>query len=769
MVTDDDASVTGIAQTMPCHGVPPLTPSAEISATPSSPRQDTLASRQSGNVSTGGRTLLSSPITQLGQLVGTPAYVAPEQFAGRTADARSDQFSFCVALHEALYGQRPFAGDTLKELKRNLLAGTVVPARKSRRVPSWLRRVLLQGLAPDRNNRFESMSALLRALSRDPERRRAKRLSIAAAVVSLALVAAVGLFTWSSTRVRCDVPATELAGIWDEPSKRNLKRALMASGAPNAGDVFERVRGNLDLFAAAYRTALQKSCAETHRRRLYSENVLDARVACLRNRRESMRALVDELRSQPDKTVLRKAIQASLGLPEISACMNVHHLQQDLPIGDRVLRRRVEDLRDELARAKAVLDLGRSALARQRVEELLRDARQIDWPVIQGEFLVVLGATQAAAGDYQLAERSYTEARQLAASTKHARLFAEATLAWLWTVGYQQGHTRAVARWFDFFEAAATWSEHDADLQARYWRTRGAIAYLTDDADEAVRCFKQSLRLSREAGGRQSHRYAEALSNLASAQRKQGKYDLAEANFKEAIALEAEFLGDRHPKLTIPIGNLGNLLVARGKLEQGEAHLRRALEIREEFYGAKHPLTGGSIADIGNLMLAKGQLEQARHFHREALQILEETVGPDHREVIKPLVGLATVCQRELDHRRALPLLQRALLVDERSSGATGVAAAETLELMATSHLALKQTEPARVALERALQILETHASSPRRLADLRAHLASVLWIEGTQPQRAKSLARLARETLAVTDDPDAERTVAEIDTWLAP
>ena len=46
-------------------------------------------------------------------------------FAGKVADARSDQFSFCVAVYEAVYGERPFAGKSLTDLTRNVLSGRV--------------------------------------------------------------------------------------------------------------------------------------------------------------------------------------------------------------------------------------------------------------------------------------------------------------------------------------------------------------------------------------------------------------------------------------------------------------------------------------------------------------------------------------------------------------------------------------------------------------------------------------------------------------------
>ena len=56
-------------------------------------------------------------------MLGTPAYMAPEQFRGRRVDARTDQFAFCVALYEALYGERPFAGATYEDLSRAVSSG----------------------------------------------------------------------------------------------------------------------------------------------------------------------------------------------------------------------------------------------------------------------------------------------------------------------------------------------------------------------------------------------------------------------------------------------------------------------------------------------------------------------------------------------------------------------------------------------------------------------------------------------------------------------
>jgi Tol biopolymer transport system component/tRNA A-37 threonylcarbamoyl transferase component Bud32 len=121
---------------------------------------------------------LDSPLTAAGAVLGTPAYMAPEQLAGDSADERADQFAFCVTLWEALCGERPFAR-------------TIVVPRGGDRVPRSLRKLLARGLKTDPAERWPSLVALLDAIER--AWRRPRRIAIAAAVVAVVALGALGV------------------------------------------------------------------------------------------------------------------------------------------------------------------------------------------------------------------------------------------------------------------------------------------------------------------------------------------------------------------------------------------------------------------------------------------------------------------------------------------------------------------------------------------------------------------------------------------------
>lgn len=134
---------------------------------------------------------LLRPITSSGAIIGTRQYMSPEQHRGEDADARADQFSYCVALYEALYTTRPFEGKTQEALASAVLGGELEPAPPNSPVPQWLRRVIVKGLAVDRSDRYPSMEALLEALGKDPAHV-ARKVAIAAGVALLVAATALG-------------------------------------------------------------------------------------------------------------------------------------------------------------------------------------------------------------------------------------------------------------------------------------------------------------------------------------------------------------------------------------------------------------------------------------------------------------------------------------------------------------------------------------------------------------------------------------------------
>ena len=148
-----------------------------------------------------GDTADAARLTRTGAIAGTPAYMAPEQFIGGEVDARTDQFAFSVALFEALYGERPFAGNTVISLAESVTSGKLRPQPKNAEVPGWVRACLVRGLSVNPGNRFPDLGELVATLATDPIARRRRRVLAAAALtVVVAGVLTTGRYVGAKRR-----------------------------------------------------------------------------------------------------------------------------------------------------------------------------------------------------------------------------------------------------------------------------------------------------------------------------------------------------------------------------------------------------------------------------------------------------------------------------------------------------------------------------------------------------------------------------------------
>ena len=317
--------------------------------------------------------MAESALTRTGTRVGTPAYMAPEQHAGEVVDHRADQFSFCVALYEGLYGQRPFRGEDMEAIAAHAGIGLPRDPPEDSRTPAWLYGVLARGLSARPKDRFPSMDALLAALNvRHTTWTRAVALA-------MAVLAGTTLALWHGQQpppLLCAGAERKLAGVWDDGRRERAHEAFLATGAPGAPETWRTVERNLDEYAAGWVKMHTEACEATQLRGEQSQEMLDLRTQCLSRRLDEVNALVD-LFTRADSTVVSKAAVASRLVSSVNDCADAVLLREGVRLPSDPAKRAVHDaLARQLAEVKALQYTAKYTEALALADTVTRTARQ---------------------------------------------------------------------------------------------------------------------------------------------------------------------------------------------------------------------------------------------------------------------------------------------------------------------------------------------------------------------------------------------------------
>jgi tetratricopeptide (TPR) repeat protein len=572
-------------------------------------------------------------LTRTGALVGTPAYMAPEQFLGERADPRTDQFSFCVALHEALYGQRPFPDVTLAALTVAVIEGRVREPPNKGRVPAWLRRVVLRGLETKRADRFASMEDLLRALDRDPERKRRRVLAAAGVAALLLAGGAVGQRTASQPSATfCRGAADKLQGVWEEAAlgptggrRAATRTAFLATGKSIAADSWERVAKILDGYATRWQDMFTDACRATHLRGEQSAEVLDLRMECLNRSLGGLRALVD-IFARADGEVVVQAVNAAGSLPDLERCADLALLKAVVPPpGDANLRARVEETRRRTAELKASHDTGLAAEAVRRADALVGEVRDLPYLPAKAEALLQAGLAHDANAPSTTSSRVMEEAFWTALRSRQDELAASAASVLAGRIGYDSSSKENAHRWVRLGEALLD------RLGAGHERTRSWLL----QAHANIALIQHRLPEARQA-------------------------------YQQAIALKKKVLGPAHPDVAISIGTLSLALLEGGDLEGALEAVTQALQIFERAYGADSPLNAMWVSNQGEVLNALGRPKEAIPRFQRAIDLWATSSDADNPSFAYPLTGMGQALLLEKRAAEAIAPLERALRLRER-------------------------------------------------------------------------------------------------------
>jgi eukaryotic-like serine/threonine-protein kinase len=629
---------------------------------------------------------LRTPVTQTGAVMGTPAYMAPEQFAGAPVDARADQFAFCVTAWEALWRERPFAGASYAELSATILQGRRRPPPAAPKVPARIRAALDRGLSTDPAARFPTLHALLDAM-RPPHRRRRRWLAAGGAALAAAVTAALVVRGGAPS---CDTAgAAELAGM-----RRDLPDLLRRHGTPQ---IAARVEAIQDSFVERFRGQARQACAAGLAHQWSPDLVARSRLCFAVAGRTAALALaggdparpLDALRrarrlrteehcTSPSYLAARPAIPGDpdqlAALTEANALVAVG--LESIDVHDLPgLRRALAALDASPARADPgiaagmqilrgwlAFDAGRIADARTQLSEAYYAGRAIDDELISSSALGLLieygtdleasrdtvqGWLRSALADADrirgrspwLAGRMYT----LAARAADAASDAPAALAF-------------IAR------AREVLDERDP-FRIETYLTEGAVLMWSGRVDDGIRAYDSAIAQKAADLGGDDPELASALSDYASSLLDAQRLDDAMRAADRAFQILASAVDPDDDRLDPIRISLAAVLIGANQDDEAFGLLQVARDHAVRRVGETSTLVASIDSNLANIYIARHEYDRALSALRSALAIDEKLLGADRLEVAGVLYNLASAYRSKHDPAPAIASVRRAAAI----------------------------------------------------------------------------------------------------------
>jgi len=582
-------------------------------------------------------------ITVTGAVIGTPAYMAPEQLAGDVVDARSDQFAFCVVAWEALFGERPWGGATLKDLEKAIQKHEL---KASREVPERVRRVIERGLSIEPADRFTDVRTLLSALGRSTAPR--TRWWIAASVLGTALVVGGSYAAYGQVSERRHLAACTEAGqsvrqLFAQPTRAAVQKAFAATGVPFADSSFQHAQAVLVRYADTLAAKTEAVCRD--------DKAPAVQRTCLDEHRTQLATYVDAL-THADAAAVQRAPDVAWSILDTQVCEH--------PEAAPVLS---HDDAKALATVKTLEDQGKFKDAAAQAEAIVSRAHEAKNSQLELAALFDLADARHEIDAYSIApiqHRAETLAESLGRDVDAARA--------LIAIGNYEGiehHDYAAAHAdFDLAKAKlARLGDTNLVLKGNVQITEAQVFMYESRLGEAETSVRSGVAALRQALGPDHPRLGIADAVMSQILDFQNKHAEALTAAREAERILIAAYGEQYPMLAGVWMAEAQSLVALGKTSDARALLQRADTMFAKYYGRDNETRAKILTSLAELETAENHFDAATTDYREALAIVERVAGPNSEEAgsLHRDVAYALALQQKLDE--AIPEAEKGIAI----------------------------------------------------------------------------------------------------------